>query len=76
MWKVAGGHFLFEPRRFCLQCSVCHLAAAELGGTLLSHCIQRVTSLWLFKTKQKWGGKLRFSEEEWHEEEKQDGWLA
>lgn len=34
--------------------------------------------IWHFKSKQKWGEELRFSEEEWHEEEEEEreGWLA
>ena len=30
--------------------------------------------IWHFKSKQKWGEELRFSEEEWHEEEEREGW--
>lgn len=32
--------------------------------------------IWHFKSKQKWGEELRFSEEEWHEEEEREGWLV
>lgn len=68
----ATGAMSALPRSPCGNARLLLLSAGERLASIWC-CF-----IWHFKSKQKWGEEFRFSKEEWHEEEKQEGgrWRA